>query len=162
MKKKVIGIMGPGPAASARDLEHAYELGRMVAEEGWLLLTGGMNSGVMDAASRGGSEAGGLVIGILPSGDRSNASDGVGIPIVTGLGSARNNINVLSSDVVIACGMGPGTASEVALAVKAGRRVILLNDMEESIAFFTKLSSRLVFPVSSPVEAVEKIKSFFG
>ncbi|MDT8316877.1 MAG: TIGR00725 family protein, partial [bacterium] len=150
MKKKIIGIMGPGPGATERDLAHAYTLGRMVAEEGWLLLTGGMKTGVMDAASRGAGEAGGLVIGILPTGDSSAASDAVDIPIVTGMGSARNNINILSSDVVIACGMGPGTASEIALAIKNGRKVILLNDMEESRAFFTKLSSDFVFPVSSP------------
>ena len=158
MKKKIIGIMGPGPGATPRDLDHAYALGRMIAEEGWILLTGGMNIGVMDAASRGAGEAGGLVIGILPTGDRSRASDAVDIPIVTDMGSARNNINVLSSDVVIACGMGPGTASEIALALKAGRKVILLNDMEESRAFFTKLSSSLVFPVSNPAEAINLVK----
>jgi len=71
----------------------------------------------------------------LPTGDSSAASYAVDIPIVTDMGSARNNINVLSSDVIIACGMGPGTASEIALAVKNGRKVILLNDMEESKVF---------------------------
>lgn len=150
--------MGPGPSATARDLDHAYTLGRMIAEEGWILLTGGMNIGVMDAASQGAAEAGGLVIGILPTGDRSRASKAVDIPIVTDMGSARNNINVLSSDVVIACGMGPGTASEIALAIKNGRKVILLNDMEESISFFTKLSGKLVFHVSSPSEAINLVK----
>ena len=158
MKKKIIGIMGPGPGATAKDLDHAYTLGRIVAEEGWILLTGGMNIGVMDAASRGAGEAGGLVVGILPTGDRSRASKAVDVPIVTDMGSSRNNINVLSSDVVIACGMGPGTASEIALALKAGRKVILLNDMEESRAFFRKLSSKLVFPVSSPAEAIDLVK----
>lgn len=158
MKKTIIGIMGPGPGASARDLDHAYTLGRRVAENGWLLLTGGMNTGVMDAASRGASEAGGLVIGILPTGDSSAATDAVDIPIVTDMGSARNNINVLSSDVIIACGMGPGTASEIALAIKSGKKVILINDMEESKVFFTKLSTSLVFPVSSPAEAIDMIK----
>lgn len=158
MKKMIVGIMGPGQGATTSDMGHAYALGRMVAEEGWLLLTGGMNIGVMDAASQGASDAGGLVIGILPTGDRSRATDAVDIPIVTDMGSARNNINVLSSDVVIACGMGPGTASEIALAVKSGKKVILLNNMEESIAFFTKLSNTLVFPVSTPAEAIDTIK----
>jgi len=47
----IIGVMGPGTGAKAQDLENAYELGRLIAERGWVLLTGGRNVGVMDAAS---------------------------------------------------------------------------------------------------------------
>ena len=155
MKKTIIGVMGPGPSAKKIDLENAFKLGGLIARRGWVLLTGGMASGVMDAASRGAANAGGLVVGVLPTDDASHASESVHIPIVTGMGSARNNINVLSSDVVIACGMGPGTASEVALAIKGGKKVILLNDMEESKIFFTSLSGKNVYIANSPDEAVD-------
>jgi len=63
--------------------------------------------------------------------------------------NARNNINVLSSDVVIACGMGAGTASEIALALKGNKKVILLNDNEESKCFFKTLSPQNVYIVDS-------------
>ena len=76
----------------------------------------------MDEVSKGAKDAGGLVVGVIPTSDRSGCSDAVDIAIVTGMGNARNNINVLSSDVVVACGMGPGTASEVALALKSQKR----------------------------------------
>ncbi len=150
--------MGPGPSASEEDLKNAFQLGRLIAEKGWVLLTGGMASGVMDAASRGAKEAGGLVIGILPTEDVSHASPSVDIPIVTGMGSARNNINVLSSDAVIACGIGPGTASEIALAIKAGRKVVILNDMTESHAFFLKLAGESVTLAKSPGEAISHVE----
>jgi len=151
--------MGPGPGASKRDLEHAHALGRMVAENGWVLLTGGMKSGVMDAASRGASEACGLVVGVLPTGDSSHASDAVDIPIVTDMGSARNNINVLSSDVVIACGMGPGTASEIALAIKGRKKIVLLNEMEESKAFFVELGKAKVHIAVDAEDTVKIVRS---
>src|SRR5262245_40619566 len=105
----MVGVMGPGEGASERDRESAYQLGRAVAQEGWAVITGGRNQGVMDSASRGAKEAGGLTIGILPSPDRGGMSAFVDVPVVTGMGEARNNINVLSSDVVFACGMGAGT-----------------------------------------------------
>src|SRR4028119_1144630 len=116
MKKIIIGVMGPGEQATATDLQNAYELGKLIAQQGWVLLTGGRNVGVMDAANTGAKAANGLTVGILPTADPSGISKAIDIPIFTDMGNARNNINVLSSDVVIACGMGAGTASEVALA----------------------------------------------
>ena len=155
MKRIIVGVMGPGPSAKQSDIENAYRLGGLIAQKGWVLLTGGTASGVMDSASRGAREAGGLVVGILPSADAAQASEVVDIPIVTGMGSARNNINVLSSHLVIACGMGPGTASEAALAVKAGRPLILLNDMAESRVFFTTLAGDQVRIAATAEEAIE-------
>ena len=162
MKRIVIGVMGPGPSATDVDLKNALQLGRLIAGKGWVLLTGGMNLGVMDSASRGAREEGGLVVGVLPSADDGGASDAVDIAIVTGMGSARNNINVLSSHVVIACGMGPGTASEVALAVKAGKKVVLLNDMEESKIFFLKLSPHEVIIAENPDHAVSIVEGLLA
>lgn len=122
----VIGVMGAGCEIDAEARETAYRVGGLVASHGWTLLTGGSASGVMDAASRGAHDAGGLVVGVLKSDDAREASLAVDIAIKTGMGDARNVINVLSSDVVIALPGGSGTISEVALALKAGRPVIAL------------------------------------
>ncbi|HEY9609681.1 TIGR00725 family protein [Allocoleopsis sp.] len=158
MRKIVIGVMGPGSGASETDKKNAYQLGTLIAQEGWVLLTGGRNAGVMDAASRGAKAAKGLTVGILPnSGDRG-LSEAVDIAIITGMGSARNNINVLSSDVVIACGMGAGTASEVALALKASKAVILLTSDQQSQLFFNSLSDNNIFLATSPEAAIAFVK----
>lgn len=155
MRKIVVGVMGPGQGATPIDLEWAYELGQRIAQQEWVLLTGGRNAGVMNAASLGAKAAGGLTVGILPSRDTHNMSDGVDIAIITDMGSGRNNINVLSSDVVIACGMGIGTASEIALALKDSKAVILLCDHPESQHFFTRLSPANVFLATNPADAVD-------
>ena len=153
MAKTLIGVMGPGAATEA-ERAAAFELGTLVAREGWVLVTGGRRAGVMEAACRGARSAGGLVVGILPGEDASGASDAVDISIVTGLGQARNNVNVLTSRVVIACGMGAGTASEVALAIRAGKPVVLLLAGDEARAFFRSLGGALVSVAETPREAV--------
>ena len=107
--------MGPGLAAKKKDILNARKLGQLIAEEGWTLLNGGKNEGVMDAASEGAKSKNGFVIGILPDKKKSEFSKYLDIEIITDIGSARNNVNVLSSDLIIACGMSPGTASEIAL-----------------------------------------------
>ncbi len=124
--RTVIGVMGSGHPLDAAAEARAYDLGRRIAREGWVLLTGGRACGIMDACSRGAHDAGGLVIGILPDATASGASPHLDIAIRTGLGDARNVINVLSSDAVIALPGGAGTLSEVALALKAGHPVIVL------------------------------------
>lgn len=154
MRKIIIGVMGPGNGASEKECGEAYELGRLIAREGWTVLSGGLAVGVMDAVSRGASEAGGLTIGILPMDDRDGMSPAVDIPIVTGMGSARNNINALSSDVVIACGISPGTASEVALAIKADKPVIFLSDDEDCKKFFQNLGGKKIRWAKDPEQAI--------
>lgn len=158
MAKTIIGVMGPGSKPTKLDLQSAFELGKLIANRGWVLLTGGRNAGVMDAASRGASEEGGLTVGILPGTDRKQMSKFVDIPIITGMGSARNNINVLSADVVVACGMGIGTTSEIMLAVKAGKNTIVLNQNEEALAFYKGLAKDRILAVSSPSEAIQTIQ----
>lgn len=135
-KKRIIGIMGPGSGATDNDLEVAFELGKLLAENDYYVLTGGRASGVMEAAMKGAKSAGGTTIGILPTEDGSGQSEFVDIPIKTGMGSARNNINVLTADVVVGVGIGAGTASEIALAIKAQKTIILLNQSPQSISFF--------------------------
>jgi len=151
--------MGGGEKASEIDVKCAYELGKLIAEEGWVLLSGGRNAGVMDSVNQGAKAAGGLTIGIMPTKDKSMISDAVDIPVITDMGSARNNINVLTSDVVIACGVGgAGTASEVALALKSRKQVILLNDSNESQTFFKKIGGDLVRTASTPDEVITMVK----
>ena len=132
-RKPIIGVMGGGEVSSDT-LNQSYLLGSLIAGQGWVLLNGGRNSGVMDASARGARDHGGLTIGILPDNDRSRVSDHIQIPIVTGMGSARNAINVLSSDVVVACPGGPGTLSEIALALKAVKPVVLFHFDADALA----------------------------
>jgi uncharacterized protein (TIGR00725 family) len=139
MSKIIIGVMGAGEQATPTDCDRAYQLGRRIAQAGWVVLTGGRNVGVMDAASRGAKSAGGLTIGILPHAQTPQSS-AIDISIITEMGNARNNINVLSSRVVIACGMGAGTVSEIALAIKANKQIILLTDDVFSQKFFDHLA----------------------
>lgn len=159
MAQTIIGIMGPGDNPSQQDLDCAYELGSLIAKEKWILLTGGRNAGVMEAAGKGAKESGGTTIGILPDEDRKRMSQFVDIPILTGMGSARNAINVLSSDVVIACGCGAGTMSEIMLAIKAGKNILLLNQTDKTIAFLKELEYPNLLFVKTPGQAVAEIRT---
>jgi uncharacterized protein (TIGR00725 family) len=158
MKKIIIGIMGPGQGAREIDRQMAYELGRSIAVEGWVLLTGGRNVGVMEAANQGAKQEQGLTVGILPTADGKGVSEAVDIAIFTDMGNARNNINVLSSDGVIACGMESGTASEVALALKSNKPVVLLNCDRPTQLFFQQLSADRVWVADSVEGAMQTLK----
>ncbi|MDY6938760.1 MAG: TIGR00725 family protein [Cyanobacteriota bacterium] len=158
MRQTVIGVMGPGVGAREIDRTVAAQLGGEIAREGWILLTGGRNVGVMEAASQGAKQAGGLTVGILPTASSEGISEAVDIAIFTDLGSARNNINVLSSDAIVACGIGAGTASEVALALKAKKPVVLLNCDRTSEAFFETLSSGSLWIARTVEEAISMVK----
>jgi len=119
--------MGGGELVNPKDYEFARKLGNLIAKEGWVLLNGGRASGIMEASARGAKESGGLTIGILPGTDPDWASEYIDIPILTGVGLARNYINVLTSEVVIALPGRTGTISEIALALNVGKKVISLN-----------------------------------
>ena len=140
VRRPVVGVMGAGESASARDCALAERLGEQIALEGWVLLTGGRDCGVMAAANRGAKRVeGSLTIGILPSAS-GGASPDVDVAVFTGMGNARNAINVLSSQVVIACGAGgPGTIAEVALALKSGKPVVLVAAPPSAEEFFRGL-----------------------
>jgi uncharacterized protein (TIGR00725 family) len=103
-----------------------------------------------------------LTIGVLPNGNLEGMSDAVDLPIITDLGNARNNINVLSSDVAIACGMGLGTASEVALALKNGKKVILLTDNQKSQSFFSELSPNHILIANNPEMVIQQVKQILN
>jgi uncharacterized protein (TIGR00725 family) len=149
----------------ASTLEVARRLGRLVAEAGWTILTGGRPVGVMEAASAGAKTVeGSLTIGVLPTGPDGPVSSHVDVAVFTGLGEARDVVNVLTSDVVIACGVeGPGTAAEVALALKAGRPTVLLAPAPEASAFFRRLpGGRALHEVQTPEAVVALIEHQLG
>ncbi|WP_303721094.1 TIGR00725 family protein [Malonomonas rubra] len=124
MKKRVIGVIGAGQV-SAAGAEQAYRVGRLIAENGCVLVCGGLG-GVMAAAAKGCSEAGGDVLGILPGATAESANPYVNLPIVTNMGHARNVIIAHTADVLIAIEGEYGTLSEMAISLKLGKRVVQL------------------------------------
>jgi uncharacterized protein (TIGR00725 family) len=163
MRRPIIGVMGAGEPAPA-SLAAARELGELLAERGWIVLTGGRPAGVMAAACAGAKQVpGSLTLGILP-GVSGGAGPDVDVAVFTGMNDARNAINVLTSDVVVACGVeGPGTASEVALALKADKPVILLGASEQASAFFGGLrTAGRVYEASTPGQVVRIIEEEMG
>lgn len=90
---------------------------------------------------------------------QSSISEGVDLAIITDLGNARNNINVLTSEVIIACGMGLGAASEVALALKNSKPVIFLDEDTQAWEFFRQFAPKEVFFVTTPSQAIEIAKT---
>ncbi|HEU4798043.1 MAG TPA: cytochrome [bacterium] len=156
--------MGASEPQSAT-LHAARELGRLAAEAGWVVLTGGRPAGVMEAACAGAkSVPGSLTIGILPTGPEGPVSAHVDVAIFTEAGQARNVLNVLSSDVVVACGVeGPGTASEVALALKLARPTVLLAATPAAAAFYRTIAGRgILHEVQTPESVIELIEQRLG
>lgn len=159
MRRFIVGVMGSGEGADEDAIADAYELGGLIAREGWIILSGGRDVGVMAAVNQGAKQVpGSITLGILPSAD-AKPSPYVDIVIITDMHAARNNINVLSSDVVVACGCkGAGTVSEIALALKAGKPVILLRADTESVVFFKKLSKEVFHTVEKPGQVIDAIR----
>ncbi len=155
----IVGVMGGGNV-DPRNAESAYRLGRLIAGQGWILLNGGRNVGVMASSARGARENGGITVGILPDDNTRGASPFIQIPILTGMGNARNCINVLSSQVVVACPGGTGTISEIALALKSSRPVILMN-FDILDMFKAYLKTDMLFAVKTPEEVISIIKNLF-
>ncbi len=140
-----VAVVGSGDAAGEL-YELAREVGRLVASRGGIVVCGGL-SGVMEAAARGATEAGGVAIGILPDEYRRRANPYLSYSVATGTGQARNLAVVCSGDVIVAVGGEYGTLSEIGLALKVGRPVIALASWD--------LGGH-VFVVASPEEAVER------
>ncbi|MBF0550711.1 MAG: TIGR00725 family protein [Deltaproteobacteria bacterium] len=120
-----IGVVGSSKP-SASGYQKALEVGREIAGRGGVVICGGL-SGVMEAAARGAREAGGLTIGVLPGRDGGQANPYIAIPIVTDLGHARNIVIVHTAEVLIAIEGNYGTLSEIAVALKTGKKVFGLD-----------------------------------
>lgn len=162
MSKIIIGIVGPGENATPEENDMAYDLGKAIAQEGWITLTGGRSFGIMDASLKGASEVGGLTIGILPGDSDKNSSEHAQIKIITSMGSGRNYITVLSSHLLVVLGMAAGTASEVALALKSRKKIILLNQDEITIRFFKNLGSYNVLITKTVEDTIRNIKDYLA
>lgn len=119
-----IAVCAPGTATD-EELTLAGAVGRLLGERGCTLVCGGLG-GAMAAASRAAKEAGGLTIGIIPGYDERAANPWIDHVICTGIGQARNVLVVASGHAVIAVGGGWGTLSEIAIALRLGRPVVLL------------------------------------
>jgi len=119
--KHRIGVIG-GSSATKGLLRKAEKLGRIIAENGDILVCGGLG-GVMEAAARGAKSAGGITIGILPSSDPGTANPYIDFPIATNIGEARNFIIVNTSDALVAIDGKYGTLTEIAAALRLGRTV---------------------------------------
>lgn len=124
MPRRIVGVAGSGFPKDAL-CSIARELGKGIAKQGWVLVTGG-KGGVMEEASKGASEAGGLVLGILPGATKEDANPYVAVPIVTNMGHARNVVLAHTVDALVAIGGEFGTLSEMAISRKLGKPVLAI------------------------------------
>ena len=136
-----VAVIGSGAEWEAA----AEEVGRLLAQRGCTVVTGGLGE-VMAAAHRGAREAGGATLAILPGEDRSAANAWAEHVVVTGIGHARNLAVAASGDAVVAIGGSYGTIAEMALALRLGRPVVALEGAPA-------VEGALV--AASPAEAVE-------
>jgi uncharacterized protein (TIGR00725 family) len=148
---RYVAVVGSG-TATGELYGQAREVGRLVAEKGATIVCGGL-SGVMGAAARGATEAGGTSIGILPDEDRSRQNEYLTYSVATGAGQARNLAVACSADVVIAVGGEYGTLSEIGLALKIGRPVVALHSWT---------LGEHVIVAKSPLAAVEAAFGLLG
>jgi uncharacterized protein (TIGR00725 family) len=146
---KRIGLIG-GSAPAPRHLRLAEEMGRLIAESGFVLVNGGLK-GVMEASARGAKAGGGWVVAILPGKSPLEANPFTDVAIATGLGYLRNALVVLNSDVLVAIDGSYGTLSEIAYTQIYGKKVFGIETWD--IAG--------VIPASSTQDAMEQINAFF-
>ena len=150
-KQKIIAVIG-GWQPSPQEAQLAEEVGRELAKQGVILVCGGL-SGVMESACKGAQSEGGVTIGILPGESRQAANPYVQIPIVTGIGYARNVAVVKSAQAVIAIGGSYGTLSEIGHALQSGIPVIGLNTW--SLSRNGQQDNSIIL-AQNPTEAVNK------
>ena len=150
-KQRFIAVIG-GAEPSLAEAKLAEEVGRQLAIKGAVLVCGGLG-GVMEAACKGAQSEGGLTIGILPGESRQAANPYVQIPIVTGIGYARNLAVVKSAQAVIAIGGSYGTLSEISHALQGGIPVIGLNTW--SLSRNGQQDNSIIL-AQNPTEAVNK------
>ena len=157
MSEPVISVIG-GAAAAEDLLRDAEAVGRGIAEAGAVLVCGGL-SGVMEAASKGAAEAGGTVLGILPTLSPADANPYVTHAVATGTGHARNLAVVASGQAVIAVGGEWGTLSEIAFARRLERPVVAIQSWTLRNQAGTDLG---IVEAGSPEEAVKAALSAVG
>jgi uncharacterized protein (TIGR00725 family) len=150
-----VAVVGPGTDVGTDLLAAAREVGRLLAGAGAVVVTGGLG-GVMAAAAAGAAEVGGTAVAILPGEDRAAASAGHTVVVATGLGEMRNALVVRSTDAVVAVGGSWGTLSEVALARRTGRPVVVLRGWHVLDADGAEVDQTVA---ESPADAVRLVMS---
>ena len=151
-RPRIIAIVGPHEA-DHDEQRSAQEAAALVARRGDVVVTGG-GGGVMAAASRGARDAGGLVVGLLPGLDASDADPAVHLAIPTGIGELRNGLIVRAADAVIAIGGGWGTLSEVALAMRTGTPLVWIHPWNLSDHRGSRISVPTAADAGAAVDAV--------
>ena len=155
--RRFVAVIGGGEC-SPKEALLAEEVGRELVKQGVTLICGGLG-GVMEAACKGASSAGGVTIGVLPGDNRQAANPYVQIPIVTGIGYARNIIVVKSAQSVIAISGSYGTLTEISHALQSGIPVIGLNSWSLSRQ---GREDKSIIPAQNPTEAVAKALSLIA
>jgi uncharacterized protein (TIGR00725 family) len=150
----IIAVIGDS-SCSPEEAKLAETVGELLAQQGVTVICGGLG-GVMEAVCRGAKSKGGLTVGILPGQDSSMANPWLDIPVVTGIGEARNVAVVKSAQAVIAIGGSYGTLSEIAYALKSNIPVIGLNTWSLSR---NGQEDDSIIRVLSATEAVDKAVS---
>ncbi|UMZ73792.1 TIGR00725 family protein [Natranaerofaba carboxydovora] len=140
-----IGVIGAGVSTEENN-KLAYEVGKNISENNCILVCGGMG-GIMEEASRGAKEAGGVVIGVLPGHDCSEGNQFLTYALTTGMGEMRNFLVVRFSDVLISISGEYGTLSEMAIALKENKKVVSINPT---------YNIKGLIEVSSPAEAIKE------
>jgi uncharacterized protein (TIGR00725 family) len=147
----IIGVIGDS-SCSPEEAKLAENVGELLAQRGATIVCGGLG-GVMEAVCRGAKSKGGLTVGVLPGQDSSTANPWVDIPVVTGIGEARNVAVAKSAQAIIAIGGNYGTLSEIAYALKSSIPVIGLNTWSLSR---NRQEDDSIIRVQSATEAVDK------
>ena len=147
--KKRVGLIG-GNAPDDKSLKDAETMGKLIAQNGYILVNGGMG-GVMEASAKGAKSANGFIIAIIPGRYRGEANQYSDIVIPTGLGYIRNPLVVINSDILVAIDGSFGTLSEIAYAKIYNRTVYGLNTW----------NVEGVIPLSTPEEVISDINKYF-
>jgi uncharacterized protein (TIGR00725 family) len=159
------GVQHAGDPVDLETMQAAREVGRLVAEQGGVIVSGGLG-GVMEAVSQGAKEAGGLTIGFLPSMDIATGNPYLDVALPTGLGRARNLITARGCDAIIMIGGGSGTLNELTISYSEARPVVILRgsggwaDRIEAVLYDGRyLDDRKTTPIDfadDPADAVKK------
>ena len=118
----IIAVIGAGQCESSI-YQLALEVGQEIAKRGAILVCGGLG-GVMEAAAKGASMAGGITVGILPGPSCNSANPYIKIPVATDMGQARNVIIAHTADGLVAVSGGAGTLSEIGHGLKIGKPIV--------------------------------------
>ncbi len=151
-----VAVVGPGEASES-ERRNAHTAGRLLAERGAVVVTGGLG-GVMAAAAQGVRDVAGIAVALLPGPDRAAADPANSIAIATGLGELRNGLIVRTVDAVLCIGGSWGTLSEVALAVRRGVPVVVLGGWDLPAAPGLQVAQSVEEAVESALAAVTRRK----